>query len=176
MSRTQPQIFPTHMPETPRLPLPPLPGRPPRPSSPRGIWLQGQGWKTADGLATGAGRGFQGLRQLAGEWAVGCDGWMCRKFQGGGVSSPFLGRGLERWGRHHRAIRGRWCTKHAAVRPASWIPSFVSWQQLQRVRRRHGFPKIRLERTSTFCDRVQSLFAPCHLFGEIFLCGVIFQE
>src|SRR6266568_5180980 len=40
--------------------------------------------------------------------------------QGGGVSSPFLDPGLERWGRHHRAIRGRWWTKHAVVRPASW--------------------------------------------------------
>jgi hypothetical protein len=38
MSRTQPQIFPTHMPETPRLPLP-LPKTPPSPFLPRGIGL-----------------------------------------------------------------------------------------------------------------------------------------
>jgi hypothetical protein len=42
-SRAQPQIIPTHMPETPSLPLPPLPKTPPSPFLPQGIGLARSG-------------------------------------------------------------------------------------------------------------------------------------
>jgi hypothetical protein len=58
-SRTQPQIFPTHMPETPRLPLPPLPKTPPSPFQPWGYGAEGQGWNRFYGLpGLGASRGL----------------------------------------------------------------------------------------------------------------------